>query len=1426
MNLLSPHQSTLKHINSITHEGKVIVLATATDGKIWYTIKQDGFEDSYLNTPPDQRTGWENWQQLELPNETKADESVVKQEKAELTYLTDSDHYILRSRYQTVNETAVAPVQVISALGHLYVFRQSKTNTLFVDRFVVDGMTNKLNRKLEVRFKRSKQKHTPTKSMKKGSNGLSNVDTLDFRDSDGNFFYEPTTEICAVNNLINGWFSVVLVPTFENDIHRWHIFAYNTSTTQVELTTLRASEEGLFAVKDYNVFEEVNETLVPRQIAGIIKRNLDIAGATVTNGLTATTYDIQQEQQTQSGEMQLLKTATRLMLAIPTDKGTAAFSFAIAGDGTLSEIDETPDKTIIRNKKREILLPLNTLDEIKALADRTPPPQGIITGLAEGTDEEDAENLVKITTKGKAGELANGDLVKVLGTVDYQGLYQAKTVDENTFDLDLKLPQELGYWEKEDEEEGGLIFDGMITAYEKTADGKLRVTCPNHGLDNGDEVQIAGTEDYNDSYPVKKLDDTHFIIERQWAMGSAINIKLVSRKRRGIVFDGTDDYVALPEMNHNYSQGITVEAWVWYDGFKKWSRIIDFGNGAGVENILFANEGTSNNLSFYVFQGTTYQSITAQGVLETGKWMHLAATIDESGSATLYKNGEVIKTGSVNLPKTINRTQNCIARSNWSNDSYFQGKISDLRLWKTDRTAEDIKNSMYLQLTGKELGLLGYWRLGAIGEGQVVDFSSNGQDGTVYGDAYVSAATLNRKLAGGLNAVKYSNSDLFAVSERATYEESFEFKVVSSSGVNLAYLDNADGKKLGTKIFALAYWGKASRSAEEKQVIAPEQIKQNKFEDLGGGWYRVSGNVTIPDGIGMLRCFEIANVKGDWQSLEIRKHCIRLMSDSITEFKYSDSVGLTTLADNQATLATKLKQLELKEQQEGLLLKEKRELEAKIAAYNAQDATRVRIAQLESKIAALTSEEQSLKLAHQNAVNSPFNYFCQIKSAPGVQNAHGTDFYIDAWRDTGYIVGLPAWQPPDKWQLIKCEPSNTNIDRAKQDWEAKTKELQLPSNELQRLQKILTATPADKLAWDNRLAQVIKEITALQTELNTLNTDFLNGVKTTQQTPQTMPQIAKDGKGLITKGANLGFVNSVTRLNAMETSEGNVQLSYFDNQGRMRQTNYDATADSKNATFEQWIPDAQRTCLNFNNSNSVVKLNQPLYLPNNWSIEAWFVYPLPETAEWNTLIRGKDTDHHIIVRNRKQLGIYLHNDPLGQQFYDSGFNMELLSEGWHHLTVVGKGDTTSFYIDGKAVGNTKAKALADAEENLKKAPNEPKAKKKVEDIKKAILKTTSDVFAIGNNHSELNQPIDYSVMKFDGVNDSINIGNVSSLHLQDNFTIEAWVYPTTGSGVRVIYSLSDNIFIVEEGRLFFQKGGGKFETIRHLHNTIKSTNML
>jgi hypothetical protein len=1402
----------LQHISTITHESKIVVFATDAEGKISYTVKQDGFEDSYLNTPADQRTGWENWQTLEFPDEAD-DQSVVEKEKAELTHQQNTSQYLLKSLYKTENITAVAPVQVIAALEHIYVFRQSTSNTLLVDRFVLDGMTNKLNRKLEVRFKRSKRKHTPTKNMQQGSNGLVNVDTLDFRDANGKFFYEPTTELCLVNNLHKGWFSVVLVPTIENDVYRWHIFAYNSQTKKVELTTIRASEAGLFEVKDYTVFEESKDSLVPRKIPGVIKRTLDIKDVTVTNGLSATKYDLQQAQETQSGEEQLLKTATRLMLAIPTDKGAAVFSFAIAGDGTLGEINKNPDSKLIRSRQREVLLPLNTLDEIKAIGDTTPPPQGIISGFAAGTDEEDIEDLVKISTDGGASKLANYDLVKISGTSDYQGLYPTIKVDQDTFDIDIPLDRGLGYWEREDQEEGGLIFDGMITAYQKTADGKLRVTCANHGLQNGDQVQITGTEDYNDTYPVQKIDDTHFVIERKWAMGEAVNVKLVSQKRRGIVFDGVDDYISLPEMNHNFSEGFTVEAWVWYDSFKSHSRIIDFGNGAGVDNILFANQATSSEL-YLGIQGQEYQSIkTSSGVLETGKWIHLAFTIDGSGNAELYKNGEQIQSGKIHLPNTIKRTKNYIARSNWSSDSYFQGKISDLRVWKIARTAEDIKNSMYLQLTGKEVGLVGYWRLGGISEGKVVDFSVNGNDGTVYGEPYVSAATLNRNLAGGTAAVKYSNSELFAVSERATYEESFEFKVNPANSVNL---DNADDKNIGTKIFTFSYWGKTSRSAEDKKTIS---AVQNKFEVLGNGWYRASCNVTIPDEVSVLRSFEIANVKGNWQSLEIRKHQIRLLSDSITEAKYTDDVTLTTLVDNHATLAAKLKELEVKEKQEIVLLKEKRELDAKLAALQNLEETRNRVNQLKLDVSAFVSQEGNLNQIYNDALNNPLNYWCFIQhkqtslfwehleldssNAASVEliSSYGDDWtkwkFLDAGGGYYYIqhkqtglfcqttsfiksilLMLPAYGDDwtkwkftdagggyyyiqnkqtgrfcehmsgdyvliemissygDNWTKWKLQPTkeqtNDKIERAYRNLEEIRQQLSLARTELNQLEQILKEGKNKEEGWRTRLVSVNRDLTSIQTSINTLNTTFLTAVENTQAKPPTMPEVAKDSKGLVTQGSLLGFVQPASRLNAIETCEGNVQLSYFDRAGRMRQTNYDATADSKNATFEQWIPDAQRACLNFSNSNSIVTLNKPFYLADDWSVEAWFVYPLPDLGEWNTLIRGNDVDHHILlVRNRKQLGTYLTNDSLGNNFYDSGFNMELLTEGWHHIAAVGRGDTTLFYIDGKKVGDVKAKALKDAEQNLTKNSNDA-AKKKVEDLKKASLKAKNNVAFIGN----------------------------------------------------------------------------------------------
>ena len=976
----------------------------------------------------------------------------------------------------------------------------------------------------------------------------------------------------------------------------------------------------------------------------------------------------------------------------------------------------------------------------------------------------------------------------------------------NSYNFEVTLPtklENLGYWDKQEEEaeERGLRFDGMISAYKITPQGKLLITCENHGVQDGDEVHIINTDSYNQTYPVRKIDDTNFVIEKQWPAGEVLDLRVLSVKRRGVVFDGVDDYIELPEMNYPFAKGISLEAWVWYDSLKSSARIIDFSNGSTEDSIVLASADSSNSLSLTVYVGNISRTITAAGVLETGKWLHLAATIDALGNAKLYKNGVAVQSGTMTAPDNVKRSKNYIARSSTANDGYFPGKIADLRLWKVARTGDEIKDSMYLQLTGQETFLVGYWRLSGIAEKTVPDFGVYVNDGRVYGDPYVSATLLRRTLKDGSEAVRYSNPELVAVSQRTTYEESFEFKVNSSSAINLAYLNNADGRN--NKIFTFSYWGKASRSAEGRIFIKIGENAQT-FQDLGQGWYRATCRVTIPEGVGMLRCFELANVKGNWTSLEIRKHRILSVSNSITETNYLQSLrDLKTLADNQTTLAAKLKQIAPKEQQLITLGKERRDLLDKIKLLEMPKD--VAIAEKDKEIKA---QEKNVASAQNDTKywNTEKTYSEQLAGFTGqymARQSYGLGKHsfktkqdrinaTSAVRSVKVEPGLKAIvrfgqednipnHPDGYYELtitqddsgtsksytpfgflypltlsdlfmqhfvsgshnivtsieIQTKNGNKDVVEIQTNWSAAQTEQSRQETLLKELQSESDTLKASEVTRNeelrkckDRLNQVNPLISQLKAELNTLNAEFIQAVQKTQTTPQTLPKISEDARRLVSNGAILGFVQASSRINALETCEGNVQLSYFDNEGRMRQTNFDATADSRNPAFEQWIPDTFRTCLNFAGKDSTVKLTTPFLLGENWTVEAWFTYPLPETPSWNTLVKGK-THSPIIVKEGKQLGFYHDSGLLGQKFYPIDYDMQSLSGGWHHLAVVAKEDTQVFYIDGKKVGDTKSKAIADAEAAQKKTPNDANAGKLVNDLKKAKIKVSDEVINFG-----------------------------------------------------------------------------------------------
>jgi len=137
---------------------------------------------------------------------------------------------------------------------------------------------------------------------------------------------------------------------------------------------------------------------------------------------------------------------------------------------------------------------------------------------------------------------------------------------------------------------------------------------------------------------------------------------------------------------------LTFQAWVYYDSFNFWSRIIEFGNGQPNQNVLFANDGRTNNLAFEVYHDdSSGGKVIANDILETGKWLHLAAVEDQNGYVKIFKNGEVVVVGITAVPQNVNRVQNYIARSNWDCDEYFSGKIDEVKVYARILSDEEIR---------------------------------------------------------------------------------------------------------------------------------------------------------------------------------------------------------------------------------------------------------------------------------------------------------------------------------------------------------------------------------------------------------------------------------------------------------------------------------------------------------------------------------------------------------------------------------------------------------------------------------------------------------------------------------------------------------------------------------------------------------------
>ena len=83
--------------------------------------------------------------------------------------------------------------------------------------------------------------------------------------------------------------------------------------------------------------------------------------------------------------------------------------------------------------------------------------------------------------------------------------------------------------------------------------------------------------------------------------GTLIGTQLVTEPNFGDCrsFNGTSDYLTVPDLG-DYSNGLTIEAWVNFAEFSAWSRVIDFGNGERADNIILAVTSSAGSLCKFI----------------------------------------------------------------------------------------------------------------------------------------------------------------------------------------------------------------------------------------------------------------------------------------------------------------------------------------------------------------------------------------------------------------------------------------------------------------------------------------------------------------------------------------------------------------------------------------------------------------------------------------------------------------------------------------------------------------------------------------------------------------------------------------------------------------------------------------------------------
>lgn len=197
-------------------------------------------------------------------------------------------------------------------------------------------------------------------------------------------------------------------------------------------------------------------------------------------------------------------------------------------------------------------------------------------------------------------------------------------------------------------------------------------------------------------------------------------------------FDGNSgDEIDLPDLRFDFSHGITIALWAKPTtalSTGEFQAFFGLSNGASADHIWLGQVAGTVGLQLYLTDtqdGSSLRTVEDNAGFQTNEWVHCVATIDSSGNATLYRNGQVTKAGFyTSLPTSVQRTITALGNSSLNDN--FTGSLHDVRLYNRSLSHPEIAE-LY--------GLVGQWKLDETSGVLANDSSGSGLDGVYQGGA-------------------------------------------------------------------------------------------------------------------------------------------------------------------------------------------------------------------------------------------------------------------------------------------------------------------------------------------------------------------------------------------------------------------------------------------------------------------------------------------------------------------------------------------------------------------------------------------------------------------------------------------------------------------------------------------------------------------